>query len=291
VLKQVLHGVGVVLAGLVILVLLAAGAIWINAQRLMTQTHTNPVAVVTIVNTPAQIARGEYLVKAFPGCAGCHATDAAAEHPVLNGKLDEELGALATLYAPNLTPGGRLREWTDGEIIRAIREGISRDGRALMLMPSETFRRLSDDDALAIVAYLRSQPAVTNDTPVPRLTLLGTALVGTGVFKLDNQAPVQRVSAPVRATTAEYGKYLSETSGCPTCHGPKLDGADIRPGPPPGPSLQIVKGWTEDQFIKTMREGVDPVNRKLADTMPWRQYGRGTDDDLRALYVYLRSLP
>jgi mono/diheme cytochrome c family protein len=257
----------------------------------MTQAHTNPVANVTVERTPEQIARGAYLVTAIPGCVGCHSSNPAAEQPVLDGRLDDELAALATLYVPNLTPGGRLREWTDGEIIRAIREGISKDGRALMLMPSETFRHLSDEDARAIVAFLRSQPAVTNDTPPPSLTVLGTGLVGTGLFKLDNQPPVQDVTAPPRGPTVEYGRYMVETSGCAVCHGARLDGVDVRQGPPPGPSLQIVKAWTEEQFVKTMRQGITPVNRQLADTMPWREYGRGTDEDLRALYLYLRSVP
>jgi mono/diheme cytochrome c family protein len=271
--------------------LLAAGGVWLNAQRLMTQRHTNPVANVTVAGTPEQTARGQYLVSAFPGCAGCHATDPTAERPVLDGKLDEDLAALATLYIPNLTPGGRLSRWSDGEIMRAIREGIDKDGRALMLMPSVDYQHLSDADAQAIVAYLRSQPAVPGDTPPPSLTLLGTALVGTGMFPLANQPPVQTVTAPTRGPTIEYGSHLAQTSGCATCHGPRLDGADIEPGPPAGPSLRLVKGWTEDQFIRTMREGVSPAGRQLANTMPWRQYGRGTDDDLRALYVYLRSLP
>jgi mono/diheme cytochrome c family protein len=160
-----------------------------------------------------------------------------------------------------------------------------------MLMPSENFKHLSDEDVRAMVAYLRSQPAVPGDTTPPSLTVLGTALVGTGAFKLDNQPPVQNVTAPPRGPTTEYGRYLAEVSGCATCHGPKLDGADIRQGPPPGPSLQIVKAWTEEQFARTLRQGINPVNRQLADTMPWREYGRGADEDLRALYLYLRSLP
>jgi mono/diheme cytochrome c family protein len=257
----------------------------------MTQRHTNPVQNVTVESTPEQLARGAYLVSAFPGCAGCHASEPLAERPVLNGKPFGEISALATLYAPNLTPGGRLKDWSDGEIIRAIREGISRDGRALMLMPSAEYRHLSDADVRAIVAYLRSQPAVAGDGPSPSLTALGTALVGTGAFPLSNQAPVGSVSAPPRGPTAEYGEHLAQISGCTTCHGAALDGQNVPQGPPPGPSLLIVKGWTEEQFVRTIREGVDPSGKRLTDEMPWREYGRGTDDDLRALYVYLKSLP
>lgn len=290
-LKRLLRIVGLMLAGLVVLLLLTIGGVWLNARRLMTQRHTNPVPNVTVQVTPEQVARGAYLVSAFPGCAGCHASEPLAERPVLNGQPFTEISALATLHAPNLTPGGPLQTWSDGEIVRAIREGVDRDGRALMLMPSENYRHLSDQDVAAIVAYLRSQPAVAGETPDPALTPLGTMLVGAGLFTLGNQAPVQNVAAPPRGPTAEYGAYLSQVSGCGTCHGAALDGQEIPQGPPPGPSLRLVKGWTEEQFFRTLREGVDPSGKRLTDEMPWREYGRGTDDDLRALYAYLRSLP
>jgi mono/diheme cytochrome c family protein len=290
-LRRVLRVIGLLLGALVVLVVPAVGGVWLNAQRLLSQRHTNPIPAVTVERSPEEIARGAYLVTAFPGCAGCHASNPAAERPVLDGKPFTEIAALAALDAPNLTPGGPLREWSDGEIIRAIREGIDRDGHALFLMPSEEYRLLSDEDARAIVAYLRSQPAVTRESPPRRLTLLGTTLVGAGRFALSNQAPAQRVMAPPRGPTAEYGAHLSDVSGCRTCHGPALDAQNIPQGPPPGPNLRVVKGWTEEQFIRTMREGIDPSGKRLSDEMPWREYGRGTDDDLRALYLYLKSLP
>jgi mono/diheme cytochrome c family protein len=290
-LKRVSRIVGLALAGLVVLMLLAAGGVWLNARRLMAQRHDNPVQNITVERTPEEIARGAYLVSAFPGCAGCHASDPSAERPVLNGRPFDGIAALAALQAPNLTPGGPLREWSDGEIVRAIREGIDRDGHALMLMPADEYRHLSDEDVRAIVAYLRSQPAVPGGSPPPSLTVLGTALVGTGAFKLSNQAPVQQVAAPPRGPSVEHGAYLAQVSGCGTCHGPALDGQNIPQGPPPGPNLRLVKGWTEEQFVRSLREGVDPAGKRLTDEMPWREYGRGTDEDLRALYLYLRSLP
>ena len=140
------------LAGLVILILLAIGWVWLNAQRILAQRHDNPIPSVAVAGTPEQVARGAYLVTAFPGCAGCHSSDPSADRPVLDGTLFDDVAALATLYAPNLTPGGRLRDWSDGEIIRAIREGVSRDGRGLVLMPSDEYRHLSDGDVQAIVA-------------------------------------------------------------------------------------------------------------------------------------------
>src|SRR3954452_17440228 len=134
VLKRVLRIVGLILGALVVVIVVAVGGIWLNGQRLLSQRHTNPVQAVTVAGAPDEIARGAYLVTAFPGCAACHSTNSAAERPILDGQPFTEIAALANLYAPNLTPGGPLKDWSDGEIIRAIREGIDRDGHALFLM-------------------------------------------------------------------------------------------------------------------------------------------------------------
>src|SRR4051812_26823731 len=109
VLKRVLRIVGLLLGVLVVMIVLAVGGIWLNAQRLLSQRHTNPVQTVTVERSPEEIARGAYLVTAFPGCAGCHASDPAAERPIMDGKPFAEIAALASLYAPNLTPGGPLK--------------------------------------------------------------------------------------------------------------------------------------------------------------------------------------
>src|SRR5258706_439179 len=92
-----------------------------------------------------------------------------------------------TLWAPNLTQAGEISEWSDGEVIRAIREGVHKSGRALVVMPSEVFHNLSDADVEAIVAYLRSEPAVAPRNPATRLNILAAALIGAGVFTTSAQ--------------------------------------------------------------------------------------------------------
>jgi mono/diheme cytochrome c family protein len=274
-----------------VIVIVGAGFIYFNAQRRLGQLWDNPVVDVKVAGTPEQIERGRYMVSTMPGCVGCHARNPAANPPVLDGNRMADLAPLGEFYAPNLTPGGRLRDWSDGEIIRAIREGVDKDGRGLVVMPAEEYKHLSDQDVQAIVAYLRSQGPVQNVTPPPKPGVLGTVLIGTGQVGTSRQEPVRNVSAPPRGPTAAYGKYLVETSGCTACHGVNLDGQNIPPGPPPGPNIRTVKGWTEQQFLRTLREGVNPSGHQLADTMPWRQYGRATDDDLKALYEYVKALP
>ena len=96
---------------------------------------------------------------------------------------------------------------------------------------------------------------------------------------------------PVRRSAPPIWLNAVLRAGCAGCHGPALDGQHVRPGPPPGPNLRIVKGWSDPQFQRTLREGVDPAGHQLGEAMPWRELGRASDDDLRALYEYLTSLP
>jgi mono/diheme cytochrome c family protein len=292
VLGRLLRIASFTLGSLAILIAVALGAIYLNAQRLLAQRPTNPVTTFTVTATPDQVERGRYLVTSIPGCVSCHASNPTQVPPVLDGALMHDIEAFGEFYAPNLTPGGRLRDYSDGELERAIREGVGRDGRALAIMPSENFSRLPDADVAAIIAYLRTQPGVEHETPPLRPNLLGYMLIGTGLAAPSVQPPVADVAAPPRATTPAYGEYLSQIGDCRACHGAMLDGEHRATGAPPGPNLRIVKTWTEEQFIMTLRSGVDPTGHVLDPrVMPWPQFGRATDDDLRALHRYLASLP
>jgi hypothetical protein len=229
-------------------------------------------------------------------CAGCHST---TNRIPLDGGGQNFFGengpGPGTLYAPNLTPGGPLKDWTDGEIARAMREGIDKNGRPLIIMPAEVLHNLSDEDTAATIAFLRSQPASQHATPERSLNLMGLILVGSGLFPTAVQPPILApVVAPPKAVNAAYGKYLVDTAGCHSCHGSDLAG---RPpsgfGPPSGPNLTIrVPTWTEDGFVKTIRTGVDPSGYPLnPDQMPWKEFGIAFDDDqLKAMYAYLHGL-
>jgi mono/diheme cytochrome c family protein len=287
-----LRVIGFVLGGLVLVAVLALGGVVLNAQRLLGQRPTNPVAPLSVSGTPEQVERGRYLVTAIPGCVSCHASNPTSVPPVLDGALMTDIQSFGDFYAPNLTPGGRLRDYTDGELERAIREGIGRDGRALAIMPSENLRKMPDEDIAAIIAYLRTQPSHERETPPLRPNLLGYVLIGTGLAAPSVQPPVSDVTAPPRAATPAYGEYLTHIGDCRACHGSVLDGQNRATGAPPGPNLRVVKGWTEEQFIMALRTGIDPTGHVLdPKLMPWPQFGRATDDDLRAVYAYLTSLP
>jgi cytochrome c553 len=255
----------------------------------LNRTYANPVADITVAGTSEQIARGGQFA---PICADCHSSNHDLQLTGQNFGVDGP--PLGTLWAPNLTPA-HFKNWSDGEIIRAIREGLGKDGRSLVIMPSEVFHNLSDADVQAIVAYLRAQPAVEPDTPPKQFNVIGAimaaALIPDEIFT--HQQPITApISAPPAGPTAEYGRYLSSVAGCTSCHGAQFEGGQSgEEGAPPAPSLvAFVKQHTEADFIKTIRTGVTPEGRTLSQYMPWGIYRKFSDDDLRALYTYIHAL-
>jgi len=265
----------------------------IGALRLYAP-RANPAADIAVqVTTPDQMT---VATRRANGCRACHTSGTS---PALDGGTTNLLASgpgLGMLVAPNLPPGGPLKNWTDGEIVRAIREGVDRDGRPLLIMPSEALHALSDADVTMLVAYLRSQPPTSHATQPRDLNLLGLALVGGGLFPTAQQAPIMEAQiSPPPGTTAEYGRYLVDVTGCRTCHGPKLEGRLANGfGPPAGPNLRnLVPQWLEGDFVRFFRTGIDPAGRAVDPAlMPWPDVGNAyTDDELRAMFSYLRALP
>ncbi len=249
-------------------------------------SRPDPLANIQVARSPERLARGERLAHL---CASCHSS--SGQLP-LDGGTENFVEGLGTIVAPNLTSGGPLKDWTDSEIIRAIREGVDRRGRALMIMPAENFRYMSDDDVQSVVAYLRAQPAIDRRTPDKQMGLLGTALVGAGVFPTTAQPPIASIADPPVAAP-EHGRYLVDISGCRSCHGVNLTGGNPQGFTPVGPHLPaIAAAWSVEEFVKTIRTGVDPGGHAIdAANMPWRQLSAAySDEELRAIYVYLRTL-
>ncbi len=282
---------GLALSGLLGLVFLAVTAVaLLGFYRLNIAPHRYAVSNIQVSMSPANIARGERLAHI---CADCHASTKGSLP--LDGMdfLANMAGAppVGTLIGTNLTPGGPLAGWSDGEIIRAIREGVDKDGKPLFGMPSIAFHNMSDEDVQALMAYLRSQPAVENNLPGRDLNLLGALFVGLGQFPSSAQTPITGpVVAPSKGT-AEYGDYLVRAFGCEDCHGPNLDGQAGVMGP--GVNLTvIVPNWTEEQFIQLFRTGTSPNGRKIEpEAMPWMAYNEAFNDaELRDIYTYLHSL-
>ena len=142
---------------------------------------------VKVATTPEAIARGSALAQS---CVPCHSVDGS---PYLNGgvtNLAASWGPYGVVYGRNLTPGGDVQGWKDGELVRAIREGIDRSGLPLVGHPSREYHGMSDEDAAALVAYLRSQPALRNDQPRRNLNLLALWAVAAGLLPTSEQPPL-----------------------------------------------------------------------------------------------------
>jgi mono/diheme cytochrome c family protein len=288
--NRVAKRVGLVLSSLLTLACtLVIGVALVGFYKINFPRHRPTVADIRVAGTPDQVARGARF-GAF--CALCHSPNANV--PLVGENFSQGGPPVGTLYATNLTPAGEIKDWSDGEIIRAIREGVHKSGRALIIMPSEAFHNLSDVDVQAIVAYLRSQPAIGPSTPTTKLNVVGALFIGAGLAPTSAQPPItQPIVAPAEGASADYGVYLVSILGCRLCHGENLAGRKSGgPGPPGGPNLTLIlPKWGVEDFIHTLRTGVDPYNRTLAEGMPWKQISSfASDQDLKAIHTYLHGL-
>jgi mono/diheme cytochrome c family protein len=204
----------------------------------------------------------------------------------LSGDIPLPVG---TFVSANLTPAGPLKDWSDGEIMRALREGVGNKGQRLMVMQSTYVRYLSDEDIHALIAYLRSQPAVESNVqePLDQPNMLGVVLLGSGI--IPELAPVKEaIVAPPKGATVEYGQYILSYQDCRSCHGNDLNGGDGTLGPA-GPPLSVVKGWSQEEFLGAMRTGITPAGRALQPPMPWKTISKMEDEELQAMYLYLKE--
>jgi mono/diheme cytochrome c family protein len=247
-----------------------------------------PALDLKVAGTPEQIVRGQAISDGF--CSGCHSGTGT-----LTGGLDlaQDLPVpIGSFVASNLTPAGRLSHWADGDIFRAIRNGVDRDGHWLIMMSYTNAGKLSDGDTRAVIAYLRSLPAAgkQTDNPPDHLNLLGVMMLGAGMLPGGKPVSTGAVTAPPKSPGLQYGEYILSYQDCRACHGDKLTGGVPGQPAPLGPDLNLVKRWKFEEFVTTMRTGVDPNGHQLGKQMPWRPIGRMGDEELRAIYEYLTHL-
>lgn len=273
-------------------------------------------------NSPEAVARGRYLATAVANCIDCHSDRdfKASGGPVAAG--NEFAGGLkwdpsfehgdskfpGTLQASNLTQDKEtgLGDWSDGEILRAMREGVNKKGKALFpIMPYQSFQKMTDDDALAVIAYLRTLPAKKRQVAERSLKFPMNFIVNTIPKPM---AENERVASPATDPVSR-GHYLVNLAGCVGCHTVDKDhepdptqlfaGGVWMASPTHGlaaftsnitPDKETGLGAiTEAQFITMMREGKSKDNRPLSPIMPWNFYRNMTDDDLKAIFAYLMT--
>lgn len=251
------------------------------------------------------VARGEYLVRGPAGCGNCHTPfgetgpDMSME---LGGRLVED-NPMFTAYAPNITPGGEVANWSDAELARAIREGILPDGSVIgPPMPFAMYKGLGDEDLASIVAFLRTLPAVDNEVPDSVYNIPLPPAYGP---------PVESVTPPERGVSVDYGAYLANAvSHCMECHSPMSDKGPMTDpehlgqggfefhgpwGSVTAPNLTSsedgLAGYSDDELKTMITKGMRPDGSQMFPPMPYGYLAQMTEGDLDAIVLYLRSLP
>ncbi len=309
---KILRVVGYVLLTLVLLAGAAFGYLYFRRPA------TAPPVAIKVDMSPEKVARGKYLFT-LASCDGCHSELDFSKlgSPVVaggrgkgrNGPAD---GLPGRIVASNITPDREtgIGQWSDGEKIRAIREGISRDGRPLFpMMPYTEYRRMSDSDVQSLVAYLNTLEPVKNQLPTTEVRF-PISLMLKGVPQ-----PVGSVPEKDRSNPVIWGGYLATVGGCEVCHTPSTRGQPDLDKQFAGGQKFTIKGlsvvtanitphsgtgigdWDLDRFVKRFREyrkyveaGSPPAGPEKFTVMPWLNLSQLTDDDLAALYAFLRTV-
>ncbi len=291
--KKFFKWFGIVLGSLLVLLVIVLAVFYFKGNAMLSQTYNIPPENIAIPTDAASIERGKHFAQAI--CTGCHTADFSGQI-MINAPF-------AQIYSANLTPGkgGAGSEFSDADFIRALRQGVDNQGRALVVMPAQVFWNFNDSDLADIVAYLRTFPPVDKEHPDPQVNVIGKIMFGAGMFGPDIVpasviAHDQRPPVVPIGVTAEYGGYLVNVTGCRDCHGAQLSGGkSTQPGAIDAPNLTPggdLKSWMAADFIETIHTGVTPSGRVLnPDEMPWKDFATNySDDELTAIFMYLHSL-
>jgi mono/diheme cytochrome c family protein len=291
--RKLLRRLGIILLGLIVLIVVVGAVAYIIGDGKLNKVYTIPAQSISIPTDQVSILEGKRLATVW-GCTDCHTEN-------LSGRLLADNPMIGTIYTANLTPGGELAKWSDSDVATAIRHGVSPDGKALIGMPSNDYFAMNDADVSKIIAFVRSVPAVDNKTPRPTITTSGKILIGLGLLPpqglaaayIDHNAAISRPTANV---SAAYGKYLATT--CTGCHNAAFSGGPIPFAAPDMPAAaNLTPGgdlakWSDSDFIKFFHTGITPEGKQIdSKHMPWKSLGQMTEDELKALFLYLKSLP
>lgn len=285
----------VVLLVLLILIVAAVGMGWYvynGSEAIISEGYAVRVPRLDIPSDSTSIAMGRHIA-ITRGCTGCHGTD-------LGGMIND-MEPLGTYNGSNLTSGlgGIGESYRTVDWVRAIRHGVGPNRNMLMMMPSEEYYYLSDDDLGRLIAYLEQIEPVDRNIPPSEVGPVGRMLIQFGAMKtltparyIDHEGP--RPVAPDVGVTEEYGEYLAVT--CIGCHGEDMAGnVNLGPQAPMATNINPYglgeAGYTLTSFKETMRTGRKPNGEMMDPFMPWTQFGQFTDDEMEAIYMYLRSLP
>ena len=312
--KKALKILGIIVAVLAIVII--GGFIYFNASY----PKVDPPKDIKVEATADRLSRGEYLANHVAACIDCHSERdwtkfAGPIKPGTKGSggevFGESMGFPGTTVTKNLTPAN-LGSWTDGELLRAITCGVTKDNKALFpLMPYMHYNNFTQEDVYSIITYIRSLQPQEKEIPETKLNFPLNLLVKTMPIK--SYTPAKEVD---RSDSVEYGRYLVTIASCSECHTQAVNGeplpgmylaggrqfnfpsgittsANITPDTETG-----IGSWKKQDFINRFRlySGEDahniPVNmqKDFNTPMPWLMYSGMADEDLGAIYDYLRTV-
>lgn len=285
--RSVLKWTVIVLGALLVLLVIAVTWLFLTTESRITHIYDVKRSNFTIPEQPDLENRNYPLVIA-EFCKECHGQDYA-------GQVLEDSPLIGRLVSSNLTSGdgGIGGVYNDGGWYAALRHGIRPDGKSLLAMPSTEFNTLSDEDLGTVISIIKNSPPVDKDLPRSQLGLMGRLFLLQGMPLLSAEqsgGSPPPPAPPEPGVSVEYGQYLSAI--CSICHGKDLSGVDE-----PGGGTNLTPGgkigtWSEEDFIRALRTGVEPDGSMIdQELMPTRIFGKLNETELKALWMYLQSLP
>lgn len=299
------------------LVLVSGGVLYIKAAF----PKVGPPQQLTVESTSERIERGKYLAHHVALCIDCHsernydlytAPPKAGTEGQGDEAFDENMGFPGNIYSKNITPSA-IGEWSDGELFRAITSGVRKNGEPLFpIMPYPNYAQLDPEDIYSIMTYIRTLAPIEHKVRETTLRVPMNLIVRT--IPRDPQMGKR----PDRSDSVAYGQYLTTMASCSDCHTPSEKGeplpgmkfaggmtfltpwgtlhtANITPDEATG-----IGKWSKEQFIRKFKAYADssiliPIKPPYDETryqtiMPWSQYAGMTEDDLGAIFTYLRTV-
>jgi cytochrome c553 len=286
--------VGRIGAGLVVCLVLAAGTVYALSETRLGRSYQVPAWKGQAAPASAEtLERGMHVAKTR-GCLECHQKDG-------RGGLFIDALPVMRLFPKNITPAGVTRNYSDADWERSIRHCVRPNGEPIPFMPCIDNARLSDGDLAPLITYLRSLEPVPGEHQASELGPLGRVLYLAGELPYANAELIDHMrppnQAPAAAATAAYGRYLADM--CKGCHGEGLSGGPIPGVPPDWPAAANLTRhetglgkFSEADFVKVLRTGTRPDGRVInADHMPWKQFAGFSEDEVKALWLHLQTVP
>jgi len=299
----------------ILLLFIGAGIIYIKVFL----PNVGAAPVLNVERTAERLARGEYLATHVTNCIACHSTrdwTRFAGPPLEESKgmggerFDHKIGFPGVFYAKNITPEG-ISRYTDGELFRVITTGVTKEGKAMFpVMPYHYYGRMDPEDIYSIIAYIRTLKPIKNNVPDGKPDFPMNIILNT----IPEKAELTKM--PANTDIVNYGKYLVNAAACLECHtqfekGQLVKGTEYGGGREfPFPNGTFARSgnitpdretgigsWNETQFISIFHSRSDSMtlNTKLKPddfntVMPWNMLGKMKDEDLKAIYTYLRTV-